>query len=106
MSRLKFVERYVTLKWKKKVNVIITIITEYAWIYLNMSKQTGFWIYSSGPKYTKTLNMAHLWIWQGSQYVSNTHYEHARISLEQVLNMSRVWIWHGSEYVSTHYTGF
>ena len=34
---LKFVEKYVRSKWKKKDNVIIIIITEYAWC-LNMPK--------------------------------------------------------------------
>ena len=35
---LNFVEKDVRLKWKKRVNVIITIITEYAWICLNVPK--------------------------------------------------------------------
>ena len=33
---LNFVEKYVRLKWKKKANVIITIIIEYAWICINV----------------------------------------------------------------------
>ena len=36
-SRWNFVEKYLRLKWKKReVNVIITIIIEYAWICLNV----------------------------------------------------------------------
>ena len=42
------------LNRKKKVNVIITIITEYAWICLNWQGSK----YASGPKHTKILNMA------------------------------------------------
>ena len=41
-------------KRKKKVNVIITIITECAWICLN--KQISE--YASGPKHAKIRNMA------------------------------------------------
>ena len=44
---------YGRLKWKKKVNVITTIIIEYDWICLNK----------------QSLNF---WIWQGSQYASVT----------------------------------
>ena len=45
------------VKWKKKVNVITTII-EYAWICL--SKQDSK--YTLGPKYAKILNMTKFWI--------------------------------------------
>ena len=48
-----FVEKYARFKWKKKVNVIITIIIEYAWMCLNKKDSE----HASGPKYAKILNM-------------------------------------------------
>ena len=48
-----FVERYVRLKWKKKVNVISIIINEYAWMGLNKQDSE----YVLGPKYAKILKM-------------------------------------------------
>ena len=55
MSFLRFVEKYVKLKQKKKTaNVIITIIIEYAWICINKQDSEFPW----GPKYGKVLNMA------------------------------------------------
>ena len=49
------------LKWKK--SVIITAIIKYAWIWLNMPKETGFWIclgsyICQNSEYDKVLNMA------------------------------------------------
>ena len=61
------------LKSKKRVNVIITINIEHAWIWLNKWDCQ----YASGPKYAKILLMAGFslcqhytvfWIWQGSEY--------------------------------------
>ena len=88
-----FVEKYVRLKAKKyKINFIITIIIEYAWIclrswicqnseygkVLNMTgfsiceRYTGFWIcpnmpwksseYILGSKYARILNIKEFWI--------------------------------------------
>ena len=41
---------------------------KYAWMCLNKQDSE----YSSGPKYTKILYMAKFWIWQVSQYASDT----------------------------------
>ena len=60
---LNFVEKYVRLTWKNKVNVTIAIIIDYAWICVNKQGSE----YASGRKYVKILNMAKFWIWQGSQ---------------------------------------
>ena len=74
---------------------------EYAWMWLNKQGSE----YVSSPKYAKILDMAKLWIWQGSQYVSITQPEYTRIYLDRVLNiplvlnMSGFWIWQGSEYI-------
>ena len=64
---------------KKKVNVIITIIIEYAWICLKRDAE-----YASGPKYAK--------IWQSSEYgrVLNMR------ALHSILNMpeyAEFWIY-------------
>ena len=80
---------------------------KYAWICLNKQDSE----YSSRPKYTKILYMAKFWIWQVSQYASDTQRsEYARIclisgskyasilnmqELHTVLNMprySRIWL--------------
>ena len=72
---------------KKKVNVTITIITEYAWMCLYKQDSK----YASCPKYAKILNMAKFWIWWGSQYASVTQRsEYARPCLDRVLNISYV----------------
>ena len=60
---------------------------EYAWTCLN--KQDSEYTY--GSKYSKILNMAKFWIWQGSQYASVTKCsEYARICLA----------WQSSKYIS------
>ena len=96
---LNFVEKYVQLKWKKKVNNKLSIL--YAWICLNKQGSE----YASCPKDVKILNMAKFWIPHGSQYASVVNCsEYARICLDRVLNISQVlkipgfWIWQGSEY--------
>ena len=75
------------------VNVIVTIITEYAWICLN---EQGF-EYVSGSKYGKNLSMTGFsmcelytafWIcqnmpWQSSDYISGSKYG-------RVLNMQEL----------------
>ena len=98
---LNFIEKYVGLKWKKRVNIIIIIIIEYAWISINKQGSE----YASSPKHAKFLNMAKFWIWQGSQYVNATQRsEYAIICLDRIRNISRVvnmtgiWIRQGSEY--------
>ena len=69
------------------ISLIITIITEYAWMFPN--KQDSDYAY--GPKYHKTLNMTKFWIWQGSQYPSvSRRSEYARICLA----------WQSSEYIT------
>ena len=73
--------------------------------------------YSSRPKYTKILNMAKFWIWQGSQYANVTERsEYYKIRLDRVLNIcqnseyarvtqgskyARIWlnVWIKREYV-------
>ena len=71
-------------KTKNKVNDIITVIIEYAWMCLN--KQN--FEYASGPKYAKILIMARFWIWQGSQYASvSQRFAYGRICLYRVLNI-------------------
>ena len=74
---------------------------EYAWMCLDKQDSE----YASGPKYAKIVNMAKLWIWQGSQYGSVTQrFEYASVCLDKVLNISWVlnmpgfWIWQGSEF--------
>ena len=81
---------------KVKISVIITIIIEYAWIWLNKQGSEC----ASGLKYVKILNMAKFWMWQGSQYASvSQRSQYARICLDRVLNISRIlnmpgsWIW-------------
>ena len=75
---------------------------EYAWMCLNKLDSK----YALGPKYTKILNLAKFWIWQGSQYASVTQRsDYARICLSRVLNISWVlnmlgfWVSQGSEYL-------
>ena len=89
---LNFVERSVWLKWKKKVNVIKTIIIE--WTLFNMPEYAWMRLYkqdseyTSGPKYDKILNIAKFWIWQGSQCASVTQRSgYARMCLDRVLNI-------------------
>ena len=107
---LNFIGKYVRLKWKTKVNVVITMIIEYAWMcpYKQDSE------YALDPKYAKILTMAKFWLWHISQYASLTQRsEYARICLDRlldiswVLNMPRFWIWQGLEYSTTgRYTVF
>ena len=126
---LNFVEKYVRLsKWKKKkVNVIITITTEFAWMYLY--KQTSE--YAWGPKYPKILNMAgfskceqyavfqicHNMSWQWwicLRFLICQDYGYGRVlnmqELHRVLNMpqygwlclNRTWICHMSKFMITN----
>ena len=65
--------------------LIITIIIEYAWVFL--SKQGSEYTFT---KYAKILNLTKFWIWQGSQYASvSRRSKYARIFLA----------WHSSEYI-------
>ena len=109
---LNLVEKYVRLKWKKKkVNVLSFNYIYHYWIYLNITKETRFWIClgSLGPLYVKILKMAMFWIsqnlsWQSSEYISEYISEYAAIlsmqELPRVLNMpqydwiclNRMWI--------------
>ena len=75
---------------KKKVNVIITIIFEYAWMCLYKQDSE----YASGPKYAKILNMAGFsvcdrytafWIWQKMPYQSSEYILGSKYG--RVLNM-------------------
>ena len=99
---LNFNGKYLRLKWKKKVDLVITFIW-YAWIGLNKQDSeyaSSFKIRSSCPKF---------WIWQSSEYgrVLNMWVlhstEYAKICLDHVLNISQIlnmpalWLWQGSE---------
>ena len=58
---------------------------EYAWMCLYKQDSD----YALGPKFTKILNMANVWIWQGSQNTNVTQRsEYTRICLDRVLNVS------------------
>ena len=45
-----FIEKYVRLKSKKKVNIVVTIIFGYVWVFLN----------KQGPDYARVLNMPNI----------------------------------------------
>ena len=73
---------------------IITIIIEYAWMCLYKQDSE----YTSGPTCAKILNMANLWMWQGSKYASITQRSaRAIICLDRVLNipwvLNMLWFW-------------
>ena len=108
---LNFVENYVRLNWKKKVNVIMTMINmrECAqfsiispwWAYINRI------LNALSPKCAKILNMAKFWIWQSSQYTSvSQRSKYGRICLDRILNICSVLskpglkIWQGLHKVS------
>ena len=74
-----------------QVNVIITIIIEYAWIYLNKQGSE----YALGSKHAKRYTA--FWVrqnmpWQSSEYISGSKYF-------RILNMAGFWI-------CKSYTGF
>ena len=99
---LNFVEKYVRLKWKTKVNVIITIIIENGWMCLN--KQ------GSGLDFRpRDIKMIKFWIWLSSHYATQ-YCEYATIYLDRVLNISWVLKIQDSEYgkvlIYRSYTGF
>ena len=50
---LNFFEKYIRLKWKKKVNVILSLLNMPDYAYINRID-----MYASDPKYAKILNMA------------------------------------------------
>ena len=78
------VQKYLRLKWKKKVNIITTIIIEYTWIGLNQQASE----YVSSLKHAK---MGKLLKFQGSQFAGATPcFKYARICLDKISNISRV----------------
>ena len=103
----KFPWKVCKIKVKKiKVSIIIAIIIEYVWIFLNKQGSQ----YGLDPKYAEILNVAKFWIWQGSQYVIAAFWICPNMSWQsseyisgskyaRILNMTGFWI-------PESYTGF
>ena len=94
---LNFVEKYLRLKWKKEVNVIITSIIEYAQIFQNVPKQQD-------SIYVSDLNMPNFWIWQSSECgrVVNMRALHSVVNMTEYA-MIDFWNILGSKYAKIHY---